>query len=66
MTNLPKSVEIIENGPREGLQIEAGPTPTEGKIALIDALSGTGVKKSRRSPLSIQSVSRPGSTPTPS
>jgi hydroxymethylglutaryl-CoA lyase len=45
MTDLPKSVEIIENGPREGLQIEAGPIPTERKIALIDALSGTGVKE---------------------
>jgi hypothetical protein len=33
MTDLPKSVEIIENGPREGLQIEAGPIPTERKIA---------------------------------
>lgn len=45
MTDLPKSVEIIENGPREGLQIEANPVATERKIELIDALSSTGLKE---------------------
>ncbi len=44
MSNLPKSIEICEKGPREGLQIEPGPIPTADKIALIDALSETGLK----------------------
>ena len=43
MTDLPRSVEIREEGPREGFQIEPGPIPTERKIALIDALSATGL-----------------------
>jgi hydroxymethylglutaryl-CoA lyase len=44
MSDLPKVVEICEKGPREGLQIEPGPIRTEDKIALIDALSKTGVR----------------------
>ena len=44
MPSLPKHVEIIEEGPREGFQIEKGPIATERKIELIDALSKTGVK----------------------
>jgi hydroxymethylglutaryl-CoA lyase len=44
MSNLPKSIEICEKGPREGLQIEPGPIATADKIALIDALSQTGLK----------------------
>ena len=45
MSDLPKSVRINEEGPREGFQIEAGPIPTERKIELIDALSETGLKQ---------------------
>jgi hydroxymethylglutaryl-CoA lyase len=45
MTDLPKRVEICEKGPREGLQIEPGPIPTDAKIALIDALSDTGLRQ---------------------
>ena len=45
MSDLPKAVEICEKGPREGLQIEPGPISTESKIALIDALSDTGLKQ---------------------
>jgi hydroxymethylglutaryl-CoA lyase len=45
MSDLPKAVEICEKGPREGLQIEPGPIPTQSKIDLIDALSETGVKQ---------------------
>lgn len=45
MSDLPKAVEICEKGPREGLQIEPGPISTESKIALIDALSETGLKQ---------------------
>jgi len=45
MTDLPARVEITEEGPREGFQIEPGPIPTADKIALIDALSMTGVPR---------------------
>ncbi|MEI8154787.1 MAG: hypothetical protein WCG92_24885, partial [Hyphomicrobiales bacterium] len=45
MSDLPKAVEICEKGPREGLQIEPGPIPTQSKIDLIDALSETGLKQ---------------------
>ncbi|WMX58598.1 hydroxymethylglutaryl-CoA lyase [Peribacillus sp. R9-11] len=42
---LPKKVEIIEVGPRDGLQNEANFIPTEQKIALIHALNKTGIKR---------------------
>jgi hydroxymethylglutaryl-CoA lyase len=45
MSDLPKSVAINEEGPREGFQIEKGPIPTARKIELIDALSETGLKQ---------------------
>jgi hydroxymethylglutaryl-CoA lyase len=44
MNDLPKRVDISEEGPREGFQFEKGPIATERKIALIDALSKTGLK----------------------
>src|SRR4029453_3101880 len=37
-------VSIREVGPRDGLQNE-DPVPTEAKIRLLDALSGTGVRR---------------------
>lgn len=43
MTDLPKSIAIHEEGPREGFQIEPGPIPTADKIALIEALAETGL-----------------------
>ncbi len=43
MSDLPKSVEIHEEGPREGFQIEPGPIPTADKIKLIEALAETGL-----------------------
>ena len=43
MSDLPASVQITEEGPREGFQFEKGPIPTARKIALIDALSQTGL-----------------------
>ena len=43
MSDLPKSVEIHEEGPREGFQIEPGPISSADKIRLIDALSETGL-----------------------
>ena len=45
MTDLPKRVDIHEEGPREGFQIEPGPISTERKIELVDALSETGLKR---------------------
>lgn len=43
MSDLPKNVEIHEEGPREGFQIEPGPITTEQKIRLIEALGETGL-----------------------
>ena len=43
MSDLPKTVSIQEEGPREGFQIEKGPIATARKVELIDALSQTGV-----------------------
>lgn len=37
-------VEIIEEGMREGMQIESANIPVEDKIRLLDALSATGLK----------------------
>jgi hydroxymethylglutaryl-CoA lyase len=45
MSDLPTAVRITEEGPREGFQIAATPIPTAQKIALIDALSATGVPR---------------------
>jgi isopropylmalate/homocitrate/citramalate synthase len=43
--DLPDSVVISEEGPREGFQIEPGPIATADKIALIDALSACGLRR---------------------
>ncbi len=40
--NIPKHVDIVEVGPRDGLQNEAAPLSLATKIALIDRLSGAG------------------------
>src|SRR5687767_11910045 len=44
MSDLPRSITIHEEGPREGFQIEKGPIPTARKIELIEALAETGLK----------------------
>jgi hydroxymethylglutaryl-CoA lyase len=44
MAELPAEVSIREVGPRDGLQNE-DPVPTDGKVRLLDALSGTGVRR---------------------
>ena len=36
-------MKIVEVGPRDGLQNEAAPVPTDVKVAFVDALSDTGV-----------------------
>jgi len=43
MTDLPKRVEIHEEGPREGFQIEPGPISTADKIRVIEGLAETGL-----------------------
>ncbi len=45
MSDLPASVHITEEGPREGFQIEKGAIPTARKIELIDALAQTGLDR---------------------
>ena len=44
MSDLPKHVDIHEEGPREGFQIEPGPISTADKIRLIEALAETGLR----------------------
>src|SRR5262245_63024846 len=44
-TAFPAAIEISEVGPRDGLQIERMLLATADKIALVDALSRTGLKK---------------------
>jgi len=41
---LPKSVRIVEVGPRDGLQNEAAIVPLAAKVALIEALVAAGLK----------------------
>ena len=43
MSDLPAHVDIHEEGPREGFQIEPGPIATADKIRLIEALAETGL-----------------------
>src|SRR5665647_2468430 len=45
MSDLPKTVKIIEVGPRDGLQIEPHILSTSEKIRLIDALADAGLKE---------------------
>ncbi len=45
MLSFPRQVNIREVGPRDGLQNEANWVPTEQKIALLNALSQTGLKR---------------------
>jgi isopropylmalate/homocitrate/citramalate synthase len=44
MTDLPTRVEIHEEGPREGFQIEPGPISTADKIRVIEALAEAGLR----------------------
>ena len=45
MADFPKTVQINEEGPREGFQIEKGPISTARKIELVDSLSETGLSQ---------------------
>jgi hydroxymethylglutaryl-CoA lyase len=42
VSDIPTTISLREVGPRDGLQNE-DPVPTEAKVALLDALSGSGV-----------------------
>jgi hydroxymethylglutaryl-CoA lyase len=44
MTDMPNTVEIHEEGPREGFQIEPGPIGSADKVRLIEALAQTGLR----------------------
>ncbi|HLI20062.1 MAG TPA: hydroxymethylglutaryl-CoA lyase, partial [Stellaceae bacterium] len=44
MAEMPKTVDIREEGPREGFQIEKNIIPTARKVEFINALAGTGLK----------------------
>lgn len=45
MADLPVSVALHEEGPREGFQIEPGDIPAARKVAFIEALAETGVRQ---------------------
>jgi len=43
-TTLPQAVRIVDVGPRDGLQNEKTPVPTDVKVALIERLADAGLK----------------------
>jgi hydroxymethylglutaryl-CoA lyase len=43
--DFPARIEIHEEGPREGFQIEPGPIATEDKVRFIEALAETGLRE---------------------
>ena len=45
MADVPKTVDIHEEGPREGFQIEEGPIAAADKVRFIEALAETGLKE---------------------
>jgi len=45
MSDLPRSVHIMEVGPRDGLQIEPKILTTEQKLRLLDAIAASGVRE---------------------
>ena len=45
MTTLPKSVEIVEVGPRDGLQNEDGIVPAADKIRFVELLAESGLRR---------------------
>ncbi len=45
MSDLPQHVEMIEVGPRDGLQIEPRILTTDEKVRMVDALADSGIKQ---------------------
>lgn len=41
--SVPRAVTVVEVGPRDGLQNEAGLVPVEAKVAFVDALAAAGL-----------------------
>lgn len=58
MSDLPSLVEVHEEGPRDGLQIEKQLIPTARKLQFIEALSETGLKE-----IQVTSFVRPDLVP---
>ncbi len=58
MTGLPKSVKLVEVGPRDGLQNEPVAVSVADRVALIDRLSATGLKS-----IEVGSFVNPGLVP---
>jgi len=58
MSLLPKSVKIVDDTMREGLQIESADIPVEAKLRLLDALGETGAKR-----IAVGSFAHPKWTP---
>lgn len=59
MGDIPKFVEIHEEGPREGFQIEKTVFPIEQRVQFINALSRTGLKQ-----IQVGSLVNPKKVPT--
>lgn len=55
---LPATIDVFEVGPRDGLQNEPEQISTDNKIAMVNALSGTGVKR-----IEVTSFVRPDAVP---
>jgi isopropylmalate/homocitrate/citramalate synthase len=55
----PKAIEINEEGPREGFQIEKKHYPLAARAAVVDALSKTGLSK-----IQVASFVSPKAVPT--
>jgi hydroxymethylglutaryl-CoA lyase len=45
MSDLPRRADVVEEGPREGMQSEPPGIPTGDKIALIEALAAAGLRE---------------------
>jgi hydroxymethylglutaryl-CoA lyase len=58
MNDVPSGIEVHEEGPRDGLQIEKTLIPTDKKLAFLDALSATGLKE-----IQVTSFVRPDLVP---
>ncbi len=61
--DLPAFVEVVEVGPRDGLQNEKLNVPTREKVALIEALVAAGLRRFERPRSSPRG--RSPSSPTP-
>ena len=56
--NSTQNINIVEVGPRDGLQNETATVPTDAKVAFVDALSATGVSE-----IEVSAFVSPGRVP---